>query len=221
RNARHYTIVWVGDLWERATFMCGMERLLLYVATEPDFADELLRRIADYVLRTMEILFERYEFDGVALSDDYGTHKSLLISPAHWRRLDKPHLAAILSRAKAAGRTVFLHSCGDVRAVVPDLVELGLDFLHPIQPEAMDILELKREYGDKLTFCGGLGTQDLLARALPGQVREEVRRLKETMGRGGGYVLEPGITIQADVPLENILAVIETMDHRRTRQLLP
>lgn len=208
-NAEHYTIVWIGDLWERATFLCGMERLLLYVATEPDFVHALLRGIAEYILRTLEILFDRFSFDGVALSDDYGTQKSLLMSPAAWRAFLKPRLAEIFGRAKAAGRTVFLHSCGNVRAVVPDLVELGLDILHPIQPEALDVGELKREFGDRLSFCGGLGTQDLLARGTAQQVAAEVRRLKRELGRGGGYVLEPGITIQADVPLENMLALID------------
>ena len=212
QNAQHYTVIWIGDLWERATFICGMERLLLYVATEPDFVFELLGRIADYVLSTMEILFDRYEFDGVALSDDYGEQESLLISPVDWRRLVKPHVAKIFAKARAAGRTTFLHSCGNVSEVVPDLIELGLDILHPIQPEAMDIIELKRKFGDALTFCGGLGTQDLLVNASPRKVREEVRQLQQTMGSGGGYILEPGITIQADVPLANILAVIEAVE---------
>ena len=218
-NARNYTILWIGDLWERATFMCGIGRLLLYVATEPHFVESLLGRIADYVLRTMDVLLERFEFDGVALSDDYGSQKSLLISPAAWRRFVRPHLAEIFAKARSAGKTTFLHSCGNVRAVVPDLVELGLDVLHPIQPEAMDIFELKREFARQLTFCGGLGTQDLLVNATASpaaggtaeQVRHEVSRLKDTMGRGGGYILEPGITIQADVPLQNVLAIIEAM----------
>jgi len=208
-NAEHYTIIWIGDLWERATFMCGIESLLVYVALEPDFVDRLLRGIADYILRTMEILFDRFTFDGVALSDDYGTQQSMLISPHAWRRLIKPRLAEIFSCAKQAGRTVFLHSCGNVRAVVPDLVELGLDILHPIQPEALDVVELKSRFGAELTLCGGLGTQDVLVNASPGEVRDEVSRLKRELGSGGGYILEPGITIQADVPLENILAMIE------------
>jgi uroporphyrinogen decarboxylase len=189
--------------------MCGMERLLVYVAWEPDFVHRLLDGIADYILRTMEVLFDRFAFDGIALSDDYGTQKAMLISPADWRRFVKPRLARIIARAKRAGRTAFLHSCGNVRAVVPDLVELGLDILHPIQPEALDVLELKRTFGRRLTFCGGLGTQSLLARARPEQVGREVLRLKQQMGAGGGYILEPGITIQADVPLENMLAMIE------------
>jgi len=209
RNSDQYTILWVGDLWERATFMCGMERLLLYTAVEPAFVDALLDGIADYILQTMDVLFDRFEFDCVALSDDYGTQQSLLMSPDAWRRFVKPRLADIFSKAKSAGRMVFLHSCGNVRAVVPDLIELGLDVLHPIQPEAMDVLELKSEFGDRLTFCGGLGTQNLLVNGSAQDVRDEVHRLKREMGRRGGYILEPGITIQADVPLENMVAMIE------------
>ncbi len=209
RNAPHYTILWVGDLWERATFLCGMERLLLYVALEPEFVTALLRHLTDHILRTMDILFAGFAFDGIALSDDYGTQQSMLISPDAWRKFVKPRLAEILERARAAAKTTFLHSCGNVRPIVADLVELGLDILHPIQPEALDIVELKREFGDVLTLCGGLGTQHLLVNGTPQEVSDEVRRLGREMGRDGGYILEPGITIQADVPLENILALID------------
>jgi len=86
---------------------------------------------------------------------------------------------------------------------------MGLDILHPIQPEAMDVFDLKKKFGNHLTFCGGVRTQDLLPYGTPEQVREEVRNLKRKMGKGGGYILEPGITIQADVPIENMVAMIE------------
>jgi uroporphyrinogen decarboxylase len=89
------------------------------------------------------------------------------------------------------------------------MIDLGLDILHPIQPEAMDGGVLKKEFGNDLTFCGGVSTQGLLVHGTPDQVRNEVRRLKREMGRGGGYILEPGITIQADVPIENIIAMID------------
>jgi len=209
QNADHYTIVWVGDLWERATFMRGMENLLLDVALDPAFVGRLLRGIADHILATMEVLFARFRFDGIALSDDYGTQKAMLISPEAWRRLLRPLVGEIYASARRHGRTVFHHSCGHITPIVPDLIELGLDILHPIQPEAMDVLSLKRLFGRDLAFCGGVSTQDLLPRGTPGQVRDEVRRLKDELGRDGGYVLEPGITLQADVPLENILAMID------------
>ncbi len=208
-NAGHYTFLWVGDLWERATFMRGMEPILMDLALTPRFVEALLRGLADYILRTMEVLCARFRFDGVALSDDYGMQQGMLMSPQHWRRFIKPLLAEIYALAARNGRTVFHHSCGNIEPIIGDLIDIGLDVLHPIQPEAMDGVRLKREFGDRLTFCGGLRTQDLLPRGTPGQVRDEVRRLKDVLGKGGGYILEPGITLQADVPLENLVAMIE------------
>ena len=209
-QSRHgYTIVWVGDLWERATFMRGMESLLLDLSLNPRFVHDLLRQLGDYVLETMAILFDTLEFDGVAVSDDYGTQNGLLMSPDHWRRFVRPVLGEIYGLARTHGRTVLHHSCGHITPIIPDLIDMGLDILHPIQPEAMDIHALKREFGRDLTFCGGLRTQDLLPRGTPDEIRREVRALKQTMGAGGGFILEPGITVQADVPLPNIVAAIE------------
>jgi len=209
QNAAHFTVIWVGDLWERATFMRGMEGILLDVALNPGFVERLLRGIADHVLRTMEILFERFEFDAVAVSDDYGAQKAMIMSPGDWRRLIKPLLAEIYGLAKKHGRYTFHHSCGNIRPIIGDMIDAGLDILHPIQPEAMDVYALKRDFGREVTFCGGLRTQDLLPRGTAGQIRDEVRKLKDVMGAGGGYILEPGITVQADVPLANMLAMIE------------
>jgi uroporphyrinogen decarboxylase len=205
----HFTVLWVGDLWERATFIRGMENLLLDVALDPDFVEKLLRRLTEYILETMEVLFDRFEFDAIALSDDYGTQRAMIMSPALWRRLLRPCLADIFGMAKRHARYTFLHSCGNIVPIIGDLIELGLDILHPIQPEAMDVYQLKRDFGRDLTFCGGLRTQDLLPRGTPDQVRDDVRRLKDIMGAGGGYILEPGITLQADVPLANMVAMIE------------
>jgi uroporphyrinogen decarboxylase len=157
----------------------------------------------------MEIVLDRFAFDGIALSDDYGTQHGMLMSPEHWRRFVRPRLAEIYDLARRRGRTVLHHSCGNVVPIVGDLIDLGVDVLHPIQPEAMDIVALKREFGGDLTLCGGVPTQDLLPRGTPAEVRAEVRRLKDVMGKGGGYILEPGITLQADVPLANLVAMIE------------
>ncbi len=208
-NEGHYRILWVGDLWERATFMRGMEELLVDIELHPSFVDALLVGIGNYIVGTLDVLLERFSFEAIALSDDYGTQKDLIISPESWRRLVKPRLREIYDHAKSSGRDVFHHSCGNVTSVIPDLIDLGLDILHPIQPEAMDILALKHSYGKSLTFCGGLGTQDILPYGDPREVRDEVKRLKQEMGHCGGYILEPGITLQADVPLQNLLAMIE------------
>lgn len=209
KNKQHYTIIWIGDLWERATFMRGMEKILLDLVLNPRFVEELLRRIADYIIQTMDILFARFKFDGIGLSDDYGTQKSMLMSPSDWRKFIKPFLLEIYSFAKSHGRTVFHHSCGNIYPIIGDMIDIGLDILDPIQPEAMDILKLKREFGNYLTFCGGIRTQDLLPQGTVEDIRIEIKKLKKEMGKGGGYILKPGITIQADVPLDNLVAMID------------
>ncbi len=205
----HYRIIWVGDLWERATFMRGMEQLLMDVALNTAFVEALLSHLTDYILETSTILFEQYDFEAIALSDDYGTQKDMVISPGDWRRIVRPCLSKIYGLAKKHGRAVLHHSCGNIVPIIGDLIDTGLDILHPIQPEAMDILSLKKEFGHSLTFCGGVPTQNLLNSATPDEVRNEVRRLKQQMGRGGGYILEPGIIIQAEVPANTIIAMID------------
>jgi uroporphyrinogen decarboxylase len=204
-----FTLIWVGDLWERATFLRGMEQMLLDLALDAEFVETLLREITDYILRTLEILLARFEFDAIALSDDYGTQRAMMMSPAHWRRYLRPRVAEIYALAHKHGRIVFHHSCGHIEPIIGDLIDIGLDVLHPIQPEAMDVYRLKRQFGRRLSFWGGIRTQTLLPSGTPAQVRDEVRHLKQIMGEGGGYVLEPGITLQADVPLANLLAMIE------------
>ena len=209
RQGDSFLIIWIGDLWERATFMRGMENLLFDTKLNPEFVKELLYGISGYITGTMRVLFSQFEFGGVALSDDYGNQKQLVMNPADWRQFIKPLLKEIYNLAHENNRIVFHHSCGNNREIIPDLIEIGLDILHPIQPEAMDIFALKKEFGKDLTFCGGLRTQDLLPRGTPEEIKKEVRMLKEKMGKGGGYILEPGITIQADVPEENIIAMID------------
>lgn len=209
RQDGNYRIIWAGDLWERATFMRGMEQILEDLVLHPTFVHDLLNALTAYIIDTIRILVRTGDFECIAVSDDYGTQHGLLMSPAHWREFVKPCLARIYAFAKTHGRAVFHHSCGHVTPIVPDLIDIGLDILHPIQPETMDIARLKHEYGRYLTFCGGVPTQGLLVTGTPDEVRAEVRRLKQEMGRGGGYILEPGITIQADVPAANLFALID------------
>lgn len=214
-QAAHYRMIWVGDLWERATFMRGMEGILLDVALNPTFVAELLDGITAYILSTMEILLERFEFEAIAVSDDYGAQRGMPISPASWRELVGPRLAQIYAKAKAAGKKVFHHSCGSIEPIIGDMIEMGLDILHPIQPEAMDIYHLKQEFGKDVTFCGGMPTQHVLPDGSAQEVRSLTREIIEKMSPGGRYIFEPGITVQADVPLENMVAMIEEAQRSR------
>ena len=112
---------------------------------------------------------------------------------------------------KEAGKFIRLHSDGDVTAVFEDLIEIGLDIYTPFQPEIMDVHQIKRKYGDRLCFHGGIGVQSLLPFGTPQEVRQETQRMIQEIGAGGGYFLAPSHSVLADVPVENVMALIETV----------
>jgi uroporphyrinogen decarboxylase len=202
-----FLLAWAGDLFERAHFLRGLDNLLMDLHLNPQFVHDLLDSILEFLLGNVSQLVE-LGVDGIFLSDDYGHQHSLLMSPGHWQEFIKPRLKTLFARIKDAGLYTFLHSCGKVSQIVPDLIETGLDVLHPIQPEAIDIAYLKFEHGDKMAFYGGISTQQTLPSGTPDEVETEVQRTVQLMAKGGGYILAPGITLQHDVPLENILAFI-------------
>ncbi len=211
RETERYRVIVVGDMWERAGFMRGLGELLLDVALRPEFVAGLLDILCDYILATIRNV-RAMPAECLLLSDDYGTQHGLMISPEAWGRLVRPRFEKFVEASHAAGRAAMLHSCGAIAPLVPEFIECGLDILHPIQPEAVDIFALKRRYGRHITLCGGISTQKTLPYGRPADVKEEVRRVLSVMAEGGGYILEPGITIQADVPPQNVVALVEARD---------
>lgn len=198
------------SLFERAWTLRGMENLLIDMAEAPAFVDELLDAITEYNLGIIEEAC-RYPIDAVMFGDDWGSQRGLLMGPAKWRRFIKPRLQRMYGAVKQAGRFVFIHSCGAVAELFPDLIEIGLDCFNPFQPEVMDVYALKREYGQDLTFYGGVSTQRTLPYGTPDDVRQEVRRLCAEIGRGGGYICAPAHAVPGDVPVENLIALIEAV----------
>lgn len=204
---QRYLVCWIGDLLERAQFLRTMEGILTDLHLEPSFAQGLLDGLAQLVIENARAV-ARYDVDALFLSDDYGTQRSLLISPAKWTEFIKPRLRAIADEVHRLGKAFFLHSCGNVREIIPDLIEVGVDVLHPVQPEAVDIERVKAEFGDDIVLYGGVGTQRVMALSDPRGVRREIRRALRVLGRGGGYILAPGITLQGDCPVENVLEFV-------------
>lgn len=204
-----FLLAWAGDFFERAHFLRGLNELLIDLYLNPVFVHNLLDNIMHFIVGNI-IQLADLGVDGIFLSDDYGHQQSLLMSPDHWREFIKPRLKDIFAIIKSKGLLAFLHSCGNISEIIPDLVEIGLDVLHPIQPEAMDIKELKRKYGDKLAFYGGISTQKTLLSGTTDYVRQEIKKTIQNMSEGGGYILAPGITLQHDIPLENIITFIES-----------
>jgi len=199
-------------VFERAWYLRGMERLLVDFTDGSAFATTLLDRITERRMAQAEH-YARAGADVIAYGDDVGTQRGLLMSVPMWRSWLKPRLARTIAAARAVAPDVlvFYHSDGDVSAIIPDLIEIGVDILNPVQPECMDPAALKRAYGDRLSFWGTIGTQSTLPFGSPDDVRREVRTRVETVGAGGGLFLAPTHVLEPEVPYENIVAFVEAV----------
>ncbi len=198
------------SLFERAWTLAGMENVLMAMVDDTDFADRLLDRIVEFNLAIIENVCT-HDIDIVRFGDDWGQQRGLLMGPQLWRRFIKPRFRAMCQAVKAHGKSTMLHSCGKVDAIFPDLIECGLDIFNPFQPEVMDVFDIKRTYGDDLTFYGGISIQRTLPFGTVMQVRDEVRRLLDEVGRQGGYIASPSHDIPGDARPENIAAMIDVL----------
>jgi len=195
------------SLYERAWTLRGLENLMIDFLDHPDFVHQLLHAVADYnIAQVGEAL--KYDIDAVYFGDDWGQQRGLQMGPRTWRRFIYPVLRRMYAVVRDAGKFVMIHSCGDVDELFDDLVAIGLDCFNPFQPEVMDVYALLPRYRGRLAFHGGMSTQRTLPFGTVADVRAETRRLLE-LGRDGGYILAPAHDVEGDVPLENMLAMIE------------
>ncbi len=199
------------SLYERAWTLRGMEQLFVDMVEAPSFVHALLDAICAYNVALVEQAV-RLPIDAVYFGDDWGSQRGLQMGGQRWETFIKPRLARQYAAAKDAGKFVCIHSCGMVQEVFPQLIEIGLDCFNPFQPEVMDVYAMKRQYGQRLSFWGGVSTQRLLPYGTPAQVRAECRRLMAEVGRDGGYILAPAHAIPGDARPENVLALIETVN---------
>jgi uroporphyrinogen decarboxylase len=199
-------------IFELAWNMYGMENLMVAFVENSAFAHRLLDEIT-IRKQAMAACFAKAGVDILRLGDDVGTQRGMLISPATWRRFLKPRLASVIAAAhtERPDIPVFYHSDGDIREIIDELIEIGVTILNPIQPECMDPVEIKRQYGDRLTLWGTLGTQTTLPHGTPEEIRAVVREYMRRLGPGGGYVIGPTHTINRDVPWESIVAFYEAV----------
>ncbi len=219
-----YAIVgapWLISPLERAFQLQGMQAFLLNLADAPDFAAALLRKITDLCLQNLDHFLTATGdwLDMIILADDLGTQTNLLISPRTYRSLIKPLHAELIARVRALSNAratphfcgVMFHSDGDVFPLLDDFVEIGVDILNPVQitGRMANLPELKQRYGKRLVFCGAIDTQHVLPLGSPAEVRAEVKRVIETLGADGGYLLAAVHTIPNETPPENILAMVD------------
>ena len=196
--------------------MRGLDVLLTDFKLNRDFAAALLDRVTEIGVEVASRLC-RAGVDVLVTGDDVGMQDRMMMSPATWREWLKPRLARIFAAAKEANPDTFLfyHSDGYIEPIIPDLIEIGLEVLNPVQPECMDPAKLKREYGDRLAFWGTVGTQTTMPFGTPEQVKQVVTERIATVGRGGGLLLAPTHVLEPEVPWENILAFIEATNEFR------
>lgn len=212
--SREYWIVGatVTTVFETAWALRGYERMLSDFVLNPELADEILNIPFQYHLTAAKKLVE-LGVDMIWIGDDVGTQRGMLISPRHWRRFLKPKLAEFIATLKRINPEIKIayHSDGNIEAIIPELVEIGLDILNPLQPTCMDLARLKQNYGDKLCFWGSIDEQHTLPFGTPEEVREEVIARLKTIGKGGGLILGPTHHVQLDTPMENFWAMINTI----------
>jgi uroporphyrinogen decarboxylase len=212
----HFLVIGFGvGLYERAWALRGLENALMDTVAHPDFYEELIERLTDHQMEIVERLLD-LPVDGILFADDWGYQQGVLIGAERWRKIFKPRLARQYQCVHEAGKYVLTHCCGSIEEILPDVIEIGLDVYQSVQPEAKnnDPYELKRKYGDRITFWGGLGSQSTIPFGAPDEIRAEVAKLSREMGRGGGYVLAPAKPLQPETPVENAAAVVEAFLHQ-------
>jgi len=211
QNGDYFLVSGIGfSLFERAWTLRGMEQLLMDMVEAPAFVDELLDAITEWNLELIRTMVA-HDIDCVRLGDDWGAQRGLIMGPGCWRRFLKPRLARMFAVTHEAGKATMIHSDGDIQAILPDLVEIGLDIYNPLQPDVMDPYAVKQRYGDRLSFHGGVSVQQFLPFASADKVRREVRRMLDELGAHGGFIIAPTHSILEDVPVENLAALLETV----------
>ncbi len=203
-----------GRIFSIGQFLCGFGNWLVQLKVNQEFCEALLDRTLAIQLAMAEETLNAvgHAADILYLADDYGMQTGPLISPEMFRRIFKPRMARLIQflRARSAGRIAF-HSCGSVYALIPDFIDVGVEILNPIQVSAadMDTARLRREFGRRLVFWGGVDSQDVLPHGTPADVRSEVaRRIRDL---GPGYIPASVHNIQAEVPPENIIAMYDAI----------
>lgn len=213
-NEQRFRVASIGfAVFERAWTLRGMENLLMDMYLHPAFVDELIERITEYNITLIERTLE-HDIDCIRFGDDWGMQQGLIFGKKLWQRFIQPAYKKMFQMVKDSGKHVMLHSCGDVKELFPDLIDMGLDIFNTFQPELMDPEFMKREYGKHLTFYGGISTQRVLPFATPDEVKRNVREMMDKVGQGGGYIVAPTHSMPGDIPPENIVAFIEVVQNQ-------
>ncbi len=201
-------------IFELSWYLVGLEKFMIDLAMRKNYIFELMDRVMEINLKQACRLVE-LGVDIIWTGDDVGNQNGMMMSPDLWRDVFKPRMAYVFQILKKVNPELKIayHSCGSILPIIPDLIEIGLDILNPIQPNAagMDAKFLKDTYGDQLSFFGGIDIQNLLPNGSPEEVKSVVKEKATLLGKRGGYILAPAHNIQPDTPLNNIFALYEAV----------
>jgi len=189
-----------ATIFEASQILRGMKNIMIDLVDNQDFLNELMDMLMNYHYKIGERFIE-IGVDIVYIGDDAGMQKGMLISPKLWRKLLKPRYDYLFREWKKLNKNIkfAFHSDGHIEPIIPDLVEIGLDILNPVQPGTMDDRRLKKNFGDKLTFWGGLNVQKTIPFGSPKDVVDEVKDRIDIFGPGGGFIISPSHNIQPDI----------------------
>jgi uroporphyrinogen decarboxylase len=196
-------------LFERAWTLRGLDNFLMDMAIDPGYTNELLDRITEIQLG----LIHRYldmGVDGGYFGDDYGAQKNMIFSPKMWREYIKPRLAKLFAPFTERGLPILMHSDGQIQKILPDLVEIGLTAINPVQPEVLNHIWLYENFAGKLAFYGGISTQTVLPFGTPAEVKQAVYDCINTLAPDRtGLLIAPSHRMMTDIPMDNIVAMME------------
>ena len=206
----HALLYGFADIWERPALVRGLQNMFVDMVDRPDWVHFLGRKFTDFYKEDYTRAAEatKGRIDMFLLISDLGSQRGPLISKRMFKEFVAPYIKEMCDLIHGLGAKVLFHSCGSIRSLIPELIDLGVDVLDPTQPVGDMVPEmLKSEFGDRLCFHGGIDTQKLLPQGTPEEVRAEVKRYEDVLGKDGGYILAPAHLFQPDVPPENALAV--------------
>jgi len=197
----------VTHMWEIAWMLTGFERMMIMLFREPNKVEKILDKLHEIRVKQTEILCE-IGVDVIVDGDDVGMQKSMMLSPYMWRKFLKPRYKKLVNLAHKKGAYFLFHSDGWIEPIIPDLIEIKVDIINPVQPECMDPAVIHQKYGDKLCFDGTISIQKTLPFGTVQDVVDEVRHRIRTIGYTG-LILGPSHSIQPEVPIENVIALYE------------
>lgn len=199
-----------GSLFETCWGLRGFENFLIDMMTNKELAHTICDIVTEISVK-FAIKYTKSGVDVLTMGCDVAAQEGLLMSINAWREFVKPMIKSIITVAKKVNPEIliFYHSDGKIEELIPELIEVGVDILNPIQPECNDIFSIKKRWGDNLSLFGGIGVQSTLPFSTPDEVKEVVKRIIGIMGNGGGYVLSPAHLIRQEVPWRNVLAFVE------------